>query len=147
VKQRVSLCSNKQGNPYPSHHCQLSVLKRVKTALDQQEIGTALYGQESGSGNVDTDGVPVGQNPRNQRAIDLSDPQPRDPLEVLDGGTDSGLELDDGFSAGSDLVVDNNLKVQLFVVEHTLDGATLHVQVVGVEDLSGERGIVSMSAS
>jgi len=94
-------------------HCQLSVLEGVKTALDQQEIGTALYGQESGSGNVDTDGV----------------------LEVLDGGTDSGLELDDGFSAGSDLVVDNDLEVQLFVVEHTLDSATLHVQVVGVEDL------------
>ena len=71
--------------------------------------------------------------------------QARDPLEVLDGGTDSGLQLDDGLSAGSDLVVDNDLEVQLFVVEHTLDSATLHVQVVGVEDLSaGGGGRVSM---
>ena len=66
--------------------------------------------------------------------------QARDPLEVLDGGTDSGLQLDDGLSAGSDLVVDNDLEVQLFVVEHTLDSATLHVQVVGVEDLSAGGG-------
>ena len=59
---------------------------------------------------------------------------------MLDGGTDSGLQLDDGLSAGSDLVVDNDLEVQLFVVEHTLDSATLHVQVVGVEDLSRAGG-------
>jgi len=67
MTQRVSLCiSNRRGNPHPTHHCQLSVLEGVKTALDQQEIGTALYGQEPGSGDVDTDGVPAEGKRRNQ---------------------------------------------------------------------------------
>ena len=48
--------------------------RRVEVGLDEHQIGAGLDGQETTTGNVDTVGV----------------------LEVTDGGTDSGLELDDG---------------------------------------------------
>ena len=55
--------------------------------------------------------------------------------KVLDGGTDSGLELNDGLSLGGDLVVDDDLEVQLVIVQDALHGGQLHPHAVGVEDL------------
>ena len=94
-------------------HNQLAVLKRVEVRSDEQQIRARLDGQEARSWHVDTLGT----------------------AEVLDGSTDGGLELDDGFAGFERLVVDNNLEIELLVVENTLDGAQVEPEVVGVEDL------------
>ena len=49
----------------------LTVLQRVNVALDEEQVGTTLDGQETATRNVDTMGV----------------------VEVLDGSTSSSLEL------------------------------------------------------
>lgn len=54
-------------------HLQLAVLDSVEVRLDKHQVGASLDGQEAATGHVDTVSV----------------------VEVADGGTDSGLELDD----------------------------------------------------
>jgi hypothetical protein len=54
---------------------------------------------------------------------------------VLNGGSDGGLELDDRFSLGGDLVVDDDLQIQLVIVQDPLHRGQLHPHAVGVEDL------------
>lgn len=85
------------------------MLERVQVRLDEQQVGTRLDGQEPGSRNVDTGGV----------------------VEVLDGGTNGGLKLDDGFTRVGNLVVHNDLEVELVVVEDSLDRFEIHPDVVG----------------
>lgn len=154
-----------------THHGQLSVLHSVETRLavnafgrkaqesaitlmftrlprmrdsHQEQVGTRLDGQESGSGDVDSDGVPIDGNRTNTTQTLVSKlesesmrqcSRAQDSPKVLDGGTDGGLELDDGFSLGGDLVVDNDLQVQLVIVQNALHRGQLHPHRVGVEDL------------
>lgn len=96
-----------------TYHRQDTVFEVVQARLDEQQIRARLYGQESGSGHVDTGGV----------------------LEVLDGGTDSGLQLNDSLTGIRHLVVDNDFQVELVVVNHSLDGLQVDPDVVRVEDL------------
>lgn len=62
-------------------------------------------------------------------------------LEVFDGGTDSGLQLDNAdvsltLLVGRDgLFVGDNLHLEFVVLNHSLDGAEVHPDVVGVEVL------------
>ena len=56
--------------PVLAHH-KLTVLERVNVALDEEQVGTTLNGQETATRNVDTMGV----------------------VEVLDGSTGGSLEL------------------------------------------------------
>lgn len=100
-------------------HDQLSVLERVKIRSDEQKIGAALDGKETRSWNVDTLGA----------------------TEVLDGGTDGSLELNNSLAALESLVVDNDLEVKLLVLENALDGTEVEPQVVGVEDLELLNGL------
>ena len=65
-------------------HDESSVLEGVEIGGDEEEIGAGLDGQEPRSGDVDSFGV----------------------SEVLDGGSDGGLELDDGLAVVGDFVVD-----------------------------------------
>ena len=119
--------------------------KKTRTRDSHQEqVGTRLDGQESGSGDVDSDGVPIGSKRADTTQTLVSklgsktmqsQPRAQHSPEVLDGGTDGGLELDDGFSLGGDLVVDNDLQVQLVVVQNALHRGQLHPHRVGVEDL------------
>lgn len=102
-----------------SAHLELTVLEGVEIRLDQHQIGTGLDGQESSTRDVDSVGV----------------------VEVTDGSSDSGLELDnrdvglallvtrDGLSVG------DNLHLQLVVLNHPLDGLEVQPDVVGVEVL------------
>lgn len=98
---------------------ELAVLEGVEIRLDEHEIGAGLDGQEAATGNVDTVGV----------------------LEVANGGTDRGLELDDrdvGLAlliGGDRLVVGDDLHLELVVLNNTLDRAEVHPDVVGVEVL------------
>lgn len=75
---------------------------------------------------------PVVKNSRNQQQIratlDRQEPGPRDvdtnsAIKVLDGGSDSSLELDDGLSVVGYLVVDNDFEIHAVVVHYALDGA------------------------
>lgn len=100
-------------------HLQLAVLNGVEIRLDEHEVGASLDGQETPTGHVDTVGV----------------------VEVADGSTDSGLELDNADVALALLVtrdglaVGNDLHLQLIVLNHALDGLNVHPDVVGVEVL------------
>ena len=78
---------------------ELAMLQGVDVTLDEQEIGTALDWQESASRNVDTVSI----------------------LKVLDGGTSSSLELDDGLAVVVDLGVDNNIQLHALGLHHTLE--------------------------
>lgn len=79
-------------------HDQRAVLERVEIAGDEQQVGTRLDGQESVSGHVDALGV----------------------SEVLDGGSDGGLELKDGSAIVGDLVVDDDFHGELLLLHHSL---------------------------
>jgi len=100
-------------------HHELTVAKSVEVRLDKHEVGASLDGQETATGHVDTVGV----------------------VEVTDGGTDSGLELDDAdigltLLVGRDaLSVGNDLHAELVALDDALDGAEVHPDVVGVEVL------------
>jgi hypothetical protein len=83
--QRTSELDNGGGLEDPAGvHDERSVLERVQVRGDEEQVRARLDGEETRSGDVDTLGV----------------------SEVLDGGSDSGLELDDGLSVVGDLVVD-----------------------------------------
>lgn len=56
-------------------------------------------------------------------------------VEMLDGGTDGGLQLNDLFAIVRSFVVNNDLHIQLAVVDNALDGFKRDPQVVSVEDL------------
>jgi len=94
-------------------HGQDSVFQVVKFRLDQEQVRARLDWQETGSGNVDTNGR----------------------VKVLDSGTNGSLELDDSLTLVGDLVVDNDLQAQCVVIHDTLDCAEVAPDVVGVEDL------------
>lgn len=100
-------------------HHKLAVTESVEVRLDEHEVGASLDGQETATGNVDTVGV----------------------VEVTDGGTDSGLELDNAdigltLLVGRDaLAVGDDLHGELVVLNDALDGAEVHPDVVGVEVL------------
>ena len=121
----------------------LTMFERVDVRLDQEQVGAALDRQEAASWDVDTMGV----------------------LEVLDGSTSSGLELDDGGTIFSDLRIDDNLKLHALCLHDALESCgntqalvrqpvrhvhlqksnqrTLEVDpdVVGVEDLELSDGL------
>lgn len=78
---------------------ELTMLQGVDVTLDEQEIGAALHWQESTSRDVDTVSV----------------------LKVLDGGTSSGLKLDDALAVVVDLGVDNNVQLHTLSLHHTLE--------------------------
>lgn len=70
----------------------------MKSSLHETEK-TMTYGQETRSRDVDTVGV----------------------LEVLDGGTDGSLELDDSSSVVSDLGVDDDIEFDTAVIHDPLE--------------------------
>ena len=100
-------------------HHELAVAESVEVRLDKHEVRAGLDGQETATGHVDTVGV----------------------VEVTDGGTDGGLELDDAdiglaLLVGRDaLSVGNDLHGELVALDDALDGAEVHPDVVGVEVL------------
>lgn len=100
-------------------HDQLAVLETVEVRLDQQQVGAGLDRQEATTGHVDTVGI----------------------LEVTDGGTNSGLQLDDRdislalLVGGDRLLVGDDLHLELVILNDTLDGTQVHPDVVGVEVL------------
>ena len=102
-----------------SAHLQLAVLDSIEIRLDQHQIRAGLDGQEAATGHIDTVRV----------------------LEVLDGGTDSGLELENAnirltlLVARNGLAVGDDLHLKLIVLDNTLDGLNIHPDVVGVEVL------------
>ena len=79
---------------------ELAMLERIDIALDEQQIGAALYGQETLARNIDTVGV----------------------LEVLDGSTSGGLELDNCVAIVCGLVVDDDLELETFRFHDALEG-------------------------
>ena len=79
---------------------ELAMLERIDIALDEQQIGAALYGQETLARNIDTVGV----------------------LEVLDGSTSGGLELDDCVAVVCGLGVDDDLELETFRFHDALEG-------------------------
>lgn len=97
-------------------HLQTASVESVQIGLDKQQIGTRLDGQETSSGDVDTHAA----------------------LEVSNGGTNSGLELQNGnvvLADGDALLVGDDLRVELVVLNDTLDGLEVDPQVVSVEVL------------
>jgi len=100
-------------------HHELTVAESVEVRLDKHEVRAGLDGQETATGHVDTVGV----------------------VEVTDGGTDGGLELDDAdiglalLVGGDALSVGNDLHGELVALDDALDGAEVHPDVVGVEVL------------
>ena len=100
-------------------HDELTVLEGVEVRLDEHQVGAGLDGKETTAGDVDTVCV----------------------VEVADGGTDGGLELDDadiGFAllvGGDRLAIGDDLHGELVVLDDALDGAEVHPDVVGVEVL------------
>jgi hypothetical protein len=94
-------------------HLQFSSAQGIEVRRDEEEIRSALDGQEAAPGHVDPDGVP----------------------EVLDGSTDRGFELENFFARVKGLLVDDNFQIELVVLDHALHGRQVHPQVVGVEDL------------
>lgn len=99
--------------PVRVHH-EGAMLELEEVGLHKEEVGGALDWQESRPGDVDSNGV----------------------LEVLDSGSDSGLELD-GLLAGlgDGLGVDNDLEGELLGLDDALDGLEVDPEIVGVEDL------------
>ena len=79
---------------------ELAMLERVDVALDEQEIGAALYRQETLARNIDAVGV----------------------LEVLDGSTSGGLELDNCVAIVCGLGVDDDLELETFRFHDALEG-------------------------
>lgn len=88
-------------------HDEATVLEHVEVRSDEEEVGAALDGEEARSGHVDASGV----------------------AEVLDGGSDGRLELDNGLAVVRDLVVDDNLEVHAVVVHDALDGTEVDPEV------------------
>lgn len=77
---------------------ELTVLKRVDVALDEQQIGTALDGQEAATRDIDAVAV----------------------LEMLDGSASGGLKLNDCLAVIGLLGVDDDLELHAVVVHDTL---------------------------
>jgi len=94
-------------------HDELAVLKAVKIAGNQKQIGAALDRQEARSRNVDTMST----------------------LEVLDGSTDGSLELDDWLAIIRNLVVDDDIKFHSTAVHYAFERMEVNVHRVGVEVL------------
>lgn len=97
-------------------HLKSAGVEGVEIGLDQQKIRTGLDGQESSSGNVDTHAA----------------------LEVSDGSTDGGLELQNGdvvLANGDALLVGDDFAVELVVLDDSLNGLEVDPQVVSVEVL------------
>ena len=100
-------------------HDELAVLETVQVRLDQQQIGAGLDGQEPTTRDVDP--VAVG--------------------EVTDRRADGRLELVDGLVGltllvrRNGLLVGDDLHLELVLLDHPLDGAQVHPDVVGVEVL------------
>lgn len=97
-------------------HLESAGVEGVKIRLDQQKIGTGLDGQEPSSGHVDTHAA----------------------LEVSDGSTNGGLELQNGdvvLTNSDALLVGDDLAVELVALDHSLDGLEVDPQVVSVEVL------------
>ena len=92
---------------------ELPVLKRVDVGHDEEQIGAALDGQEA--------------RPRHVDAVRV--------LEVLDGGTGRGLELQDGLPVIGDLRVDDDVELHALGTHDALEGLQVDPQVVRVEDL------------
>lgn len=98
-------------------HDELSMLQAVEVRLDQHQIGAGLDGQESSTGNVDTVGS----------------------LEVTNGSTHGGFQLDDGdvrlalLVGGNGLAVRDDLHLNLATLHETFDGLEVQPDVVGVE--------------
>lgn len=78
---------------------ELTVLEGVDIALDEQQVGAALDGEEAVTRNVDTMCI----------------------VEVLDGGTGGGLELDDGLAIVSLLGVDDDLELHALRVHDAFE--------------------------
>ena len=97
----------------------LAVLQGVQIGLDEHEVGAGLDGQETLPGDIDTVSA----------------------LEVLDGSTDSGLELEDrnmglALLGGRErLDIGYDLDAKLVLLNNTLDGLDIHPDVVSVEVL------------
>ena len=112
----------------------LPMLQRVDVALDEEQVRAALDGQEAPARHVD----------------------PMRVLEVLDGSTSGGLELDDRLAVVRRLGVDDDVELEALVLHDALESCirregqsgsdqmeleyselTFQVdpQVVGVEDL------------
>ena len=100
-------------------HLQLAVLDRVQIRLDEHQIRARLDGQEAAARHVDAVRV----------------------AEVLDGGADGGLELQDAdvglalLVAGDGLAVGDDLHLELVILNDALNGLEVHPDVVGVEVL------------
>lgn len=115
----VSKLDQRGGTEAVGVHHELAVAEGVEVRLDQHEVGASLHGQEATAWDVDTVGV----------------------REVTDGGTDSGLELDDAdigltlLVGGDALAVGNDFHGELVVLNNALDGTEVHPDVVGVEVL------------
>lgn len=100
-------------------HLKLTVLQCVEIRLDEHEVRASLDWQESSTGDVNTVGI----------------------VEVTNGSTDSGLELNDGdvglslLVTGDSLAVGNNLHLKLVILHDTLNSLEVEPDVVGVEVL------------
>ena len=92
---------------------ELAMLERVDVRLDEQQVRAALDGQEARPRHVDAMRV----------------------LEVLDGGTGRGLELQDGLAIVGDLRVDDDIELHALGAHDALEGLQVDPQVVRVEDL------------
>lgn len=99
-------------------HDEGSRLESVHIALNEQEIRGRLDRQKAATWDVDTTSV----------------------VEVGNGGTDGGLELDD-LLTGHLLVVNDDIKLHLVCLHDALDGAKRHPNIVGVEDLKLGHGL------
>jgi hypothetical protein len=88
---------------------ELAVLERVDVALDKQKIGAALHRQETLARNVNPMGV----------------------LEVLDGSTSSGFELNNCVAVICGLGVDDDLELETFQVHDALEGWKCRLENVG----------------
>jgi len=94
-------------------HSELTVFELVQIRSDQEQVGARFDGEETRSRNVDTVSV----------------------LEVLDSGSNSGLELNNSFTLVGLFVVDDNFEIHSIVFHNSLDSFQVDPQVVGVEDL------------
>lgn len=95
---------------------QCTVFKEEQVRLDQQQVGTGLDWQESGS--------------RNNHTVSI--------VKVSDGSTNGGLQLQDvdvRRALGDGLLVRNDLGLNGIGLDQSLDGSQVDPQVVSVEVL------------
>ena len=100
-------------------HDELAMLESVKVGFHQHEIGAGFDGQEASTRDIDTMSV----------------------VEVTDGGTDGGFELDNGnvgfslFVGRDGFIVGDDFHFELLFLDHTFDSFEVDPDVVGIEVL------------